>query len=154
MAITLKQRAYAGLAFMAAGVIPVLIVGSMLRPLPPSFGYLDYAVWFIATPLLITGINGALLGAGILEPRVVKGAWVAILRGMLVSVVSFVSVCVMISAWDAYTNEYTNFRQTLMLSLIVGFMVAGWQATIVGMAAGWLLYKLRGSGQEKARMAN
>ena len=149
MAITLKQRAYAGLAFMAAGLIPVLIVGSMLRPLPPSFGYFDYAVWFIAAPLLVSGINGALFGGGILEPSVVRRAWMAILRGMLVSVVSFVSVCVMISAWDAYTNEYTNFSQTLLLSLIVGFMVVGWQVTIVGMAVGWLLYKLRRSKQDQ-----
>ena len=143
MAITIKQRAYAGLAFMAAGLIPVLIVGSILRPLPSSFGYFDYAAWFIAAPLLVSGINGALFGGGILEPSVVRSAWLAILRGMLVSVVSFVSVCVMISAWDAYTNEYTNFSQTLLLSLIVGFMVVGWQLTILGMAVGWLLYKLR-----------
>jgi hypothetical protein len=149
MAITFKQRAYAGLAFMAAGLIPVLIVGSMLRPLPPSFSYFDYAVWFIAAPLLVTGINGALFGGGILEPSAVRSAWLAILRGMSVSVVSFVSVCVMISAWDAYNNEYTAFRQTLMLSLIVGFMVVGWQVTIVGMATGWLLFKLRRSGQDK-----
>lgn len=147
MAITLKQRAYAGLAFMAAGLIPVLIVGSMLRPLPSSFGYFDCAVWFIAAPLLVSGINGALFGGGILEPSVVRRAWLAMLRGMLVSVVSFASVCVMISAWDAYTNEYTNFSQTLILSLIVGFMVVGWQVTIVGMAVGWLLYKLRRSKQ-------
>ena len=152
--ITLKQRVYAGLAFVTAGLIPVLIVGSMLRPLPPSFGYFDYAVWFIGAPLFVTAINGALFGAAILEPSIVRKAWAAILRGLVVAAVSFVAVCVMISAWDTYTNEYTDFRQTLLLSLIVGFMVAGWQTTIVGMATGWLLYKLRGSGQEKARMAN
>jgi hypothetical protein len=73
------------LAFMAAGLIPVLIVGSLLRPLPPSFGYFDYAVWFIGAPLLVSGINGALFGGGILEPSVVRSAWLAILRGMLVS---------------------------------------------------------------------
>jgi len=153
MAITIKQRAYAGLAFMAAGLIPVLIVGSLLRPLPPSFGYFDYAVWFIGAPLLVSGINGALFGGGILEPSVVRSAWLAILRGMLVSVVSFVSVCVMISAWDAYTNEYTNFSQTLLLSLIVGFMVVGWQLTILGMAVGWLLYKLRRPKQGQERQS-
>ncbi len=141
MAVTLKQRAYAGIWFMAAGIVPVLTVNSLLRPIPPSFSTFEFALWFMAAPLLVIGINGALFGSGILDSSIVKRGWQAALRGLLVSVITFLSLSVILSVWDAYTNEYTNFARTLILVIVVGFLSVGWWIAIVGTFAGWLLYQ-------------
>src|SRR5580765_3864682 len=104
MTLTLKPRAFAGVWYMAAGIIPVLAVSTLLRPIPPSFDSLDFVLWFIAFPLLVIAINGALFGAGILDPSIVRKGWQAALRGLLVAVISFLSLSVIMTAWDAYTN--------------------------------------------------
>ncbi len=147
--MTLKQRTNAGMWFMAAGIIPVLHVSSLLRPLPPSFNTFEFILWFIAAPLLVAGLNGALFGACILDERIVRKSWQAVLRGLLVAVVTFLSLSVMMSVWDAYTNEYTSFARTLILVLVVGFLAVGWWVAIVGMLAGWLLYQWQKSKQGK-----
>jgi len=141
MALTLKQRAFAGVWFMAAGLVPVLGISTLLRPIPPTFNSFDFSVWFIAFPLLVIAINGALFGAGILDPGIVKRGWQAALRGLAVSVVTFLSLSVIFCVWDAYTNEYTNFIATLILVLVVGAMSIGWWAVVLGTFAGWVLYQ-------------
>jgi hypothetical protein len=97
MALTLKQCAFAGVWFMAAGVIPTLFVASLLLTTTDFEGNsfiqsprdaLDFAFWFMLIPLLLTGIIGSLLAAGILDPHKVRG-WHAALRGLLVLVTAF-----------------------------------------------------------------
>lgn len=149
MAITFKQRAYAGMWFITAGVIPVLYISSLLisfGDLPGTFGFV---LWFMVVSLLVIGIWGSLLGAGILDSEKVRSGWCAALRGLLVAVAAFLSSSVVIAAWDVSNNEYSSFVRTLILTLIVGSMVVGWLAAIVGMFAGWLLYQRQLSSRDK-----
>jgi len=145
MAITLKQRAYAGMWFMAAALIPLLfIIGNFLLVASESHT-LEVVIWFMIIPLLISGLLGSLIGAGILDPFKVTSGWHAAFRGFVISVLSFLLSSILISAWDAYNNEYTSFIGTLFMMLVIGSMVIGWLAAIVGTFAGWLLYQHRTS---------
>ena len=129
---------------MAAGIIPVLHVSSLLRPVTPSFNTFEFILRFIAVPLLVAGLNGALFDACILDERIVRRSWQAVLRGLLVAVVTFLSLSIMMSVWDAYTNEYTSFARTLILVLVVGFLAVGWWVAIVGTALPLGLMNLNG----------
>jgi len=149
MAITLKRRAYAAIWFMAAALIPLLyrIRDFLLVASEPNT--LEIVSWFVIVPLLISGVLGFLIGAAILDPYKVSSGLHAALRGLLISVLAFLLSSILISAWDSYNNEYTSFIGTLFMMLIVGSMVIGWLAAIVGSFAGWLLYQRRTSRPHK-----
>jgi hypothetical protein len=142
MAITLKRRAYAGMWFMAAGLVPFLYRLPDLLPTALSSLTLEL-VGFILVPVLVTGLIGSLLGAGILDPYKVRNGWHAAFRGFIIAALSFLLSAILISAWDVSNNEYESFVNLLFMMLIVGTMVIGWMAVIVGTFAGWLLYQLR-----------
>ena len=143
MAITLKQRAYAGLWFMAAALILMLYrIGVFLLAASESHT-LEVVIWFTIIPLLITGLLGSLIGAAILDPFKVTSGWHAALRGLIIAVLVFLISSILISVWDSYNNEYTSFIGTFLMMLIIGSMVIGWLALIVGTFAGWLLYRLK-----------
>ncbi|HVG35391.1 MAG TPA: hypothetical protein VM911_20155 [Pyrinomonadaceae bacterium] len=149
MAITLKQRAYAGMWFMAAALIPLLFIIWNFLFLASESHTLELVIWFMIAPLLISGLLGSLVGAGILNPYKVTSGWHAALRGFIISVLAFLLSSILISAWDSYNNEYTSFIGTLFMMLVVGSMVIGWLATIIGTFAGWLLYQRRTSRPHK-----
>lgn len=155
MVITIKQRADAGMWFMAAGIVPVLFVSLLFRSYPSDFSGgqnsldVEFALWFIFFPLLITGITGSLIGASILDAQKVRSGWWAALRGLLVAIVAFLLSTVLISFWVA-TDEYQSFAGTLVIMLGVGLMVVGWLVAITGVFAGWLLYQRQASRRNKA----
>jgi purine-cytosine permease-like protein len=152
MAITLKQRAYAGLWFTAAGVAPWMYrLRDFLPPVPES-DFLEFVIWFILVPALIAGLLGALLGAAILDPHKVKSIWNAAFRGFIIAVLSFLLSAVLISAQEAYTHEYESFVGILFMMLLVGGMVIGWMAVIVGTFAGLMLHQLRTSRPFKTNL--
>lgn len=153
MALTLKQCAFAGVWFMAAGVIPTLFVALILLTTTDFAGNsfiqsprdaLDFAVWFMLIPLLLTGIIGSLLAASILDPHKVRGGWHAALRGLLVLVSAFLLFSVVISLRETSENEYQTFFRTWILMLMVGSVAVGWLVVMVGIIAGWILYKQQG----------
>lgn len=150
MAITLKQRAYAGIWFMAAALIPLLFrIRDFILLAPPATHTSDVVIWLMIVPLFIAGLLGSLIGAAILDPYKVTNGWHAALRGLIISVLAFLLFSILISAWDSYNNEYTSFIRTLFMMLILGSMVIGWLAAIVGTFAGWLLYQHRTNRSHK-----
>jgi hypothetical protein len=149
MAITFKKRAYAGMWFMTAGIFPVLYISWLLFSLGEMPGTFVFVLWFMVVSLLVTGVWGSLLGAGILDSEKVRSDWRAALRGFLVAVAAFLSSSVVIAAWEVSNNEYSSFVRTLILVLGIGSMVVGWLAAIVGMFAGWLLYQRQLSSRDK-----
>lgn len=150
MAITLKQRAYAGLWFMVAGFAPWMY---RLRDfLPVESHVLEFVVWFMIFPALIAGLLGALLAAAILDPHKVRSGWNAAFRGLIIAVLSFLLSAILISAWEAYTHEYESFVSILFMMLLVGGMVIGWMAVLIGTFAGLLLYHLRTSRPFKTNL--
>ena len=154
MAITIKQRAYAGMWFMAAGIVPVLYVSSLFLSFPSGFSGeqnsldVEFALWFMIIPLLITGMMGSLFGASILDTQKVRSGWRAALRGLLVAIVAFLLSTVLISVWIA-SDEYQSFVPTLIMMFGVGLMVVGWLVAITGVFAGWLLYQRQASKRDK-----
>ena len=145
MAITLKQRAYAGLWFTVAGISPWMYrLGDFISATPEA-NVLEFVVWFMFFPALIAGLLGALLAAAILDPHKVRSAWNAAFRGLIIALLSFLLSAIMISGWEAYNNEYGSFGGTLFMMLVVGGMVIGWMALLIGAFAGLLLYQFRTS---------
>jgi hypothetical protein len=157
MAITIKQRAYAGMWFMAAGIIPVLYVTSLFRSFTDFSGNrnsldVGFAFWFMIVPLFVTGMIGSLFGASILDLRKVRSGWRAALRGLLVGVIAFLLSSIIISFWIAYTDEYQNFARTLIMMVGVGLLVVGWLVVVTGVFAGWLLYQRQAPSRDKPRL--
>lgn len=143
MALTLKQRAYAGMWFAAAGMIPVLFVSPTALSAADPYDKGEAVIWLAIVPILIAGIIGSLLGASILDPHHVRKSWQAALRGLIVAVVAFLLFSILFSAWASYTNEYQSFVQMLFMMLMVGVIAVGWMVAFVGTFAGWLLYKIQ-----------
>jgi uncharacterized membrane protein (DUF485 family) len=147
MAITLKQRAFAGLWFMAAGAFPVLSIGGSLVSGVPRDQTFEFAMWFLVVPLLVTCLTGALLGAPILDISRVKSGWRAAFQGLMVSVISYVLYAILLSAREGYFHgSFTfgeSFAQMLFYTLVVGSFIIGWLVAILGILAGWLLYVIQ-----------
>ena len=53
--MTLKQRAYAGLWFMAAGISPWIYRLGDFLPATPESNILEFIIWFMIVPALIAG---------------------------------------------------------------------------------------------------
>ena len=153
MAIKLKHRALAGLWFMVFALVPVFFVSSSFLSGPPGGRALEAVVWFLFAPLLVTGFLGALLGASILANRV-KSGWRAAFRGFLISVLAYLLYSILVSSWEGYYNHGSfsiveSFAQMLFLMLVVGSVIVGWTAVILGTVAGWLLVSYPGGFWKK-----
>jgi hypothetical protein len=150
MALILKNRAFAGVWFMAAGVIPTFFIAMLLLNTTDFAGNsfiqsrraaVEFVFWFIFIPLVLTGILGSLLAAGILDPQKLRGGWQSALRGLLVLVTAFLLFSVVISLRETSENGYQTFLRTWILMLMFGSVAVGWLVVMVGILAGWLLYK-------------
>ena len=150
MALTLKQRAVAGVWFMAAGVIPTFFIAMLLLNTTDFAGNsfiqsgratVEFVFWFIFMPLILTGILGSVLAAGILDQQKLRGGWQSALRGLLVLVTAFLLFSVVISLHETSENGYQTFLRTWILMLMFGSVAVGWLVVMVGILAGWLLHK-------------
>ena len=101
MAITVKQRAFAGFWFMVAAA---LLIVPIFNSTVPSSQFLDFFIWLLLSPLLITGLVGSLLGASILDAQRAGSGWRAALRGLSVAVISYLLYAIGLSAWDGATQ--------------------------------------------------
>lgn len=162
MALTLKTRALAGLWFIAAGVIPTFYIALLLLNTTDFAGNsfiqsrraaIEFVFWFIFIPLVLTGILGSLLAAGILDPQKLRGAWQSALRGLLVLVAAFLLFSVVISLRETSENGYQTFLRTWILMLMFGSVAVGWLVVMVGILAGWLLYKLQGGRMSQTKLS-
>jgi hypothetical protein len=162
MSLTLKNRAFAGVWFMAAGVIPTFYVALLLLNTTDFAGNsfiqsrraaIEFVFWFIFIPLVLTGILGSLLAAGILDPQKLRGAWQSALRGLLVLVTAFLLFSVVISLRETLENGYHTFLRTWILLLMFGSVAVGWLVVMVGILAGWLLYKRQGARMTQTKLS-
>jgi hypothetical protein len=153
MAITLKQRAYAGLWFMAAGSTWVLSLSSVFLSGPPPVPPVEGVLWFVTLPIVANGLIGALLGAYILDSHRVRSGWLAAFLGLMVSVLGFLCYALLVSAregyWHGSLSIEQSFVQMLFLMLLVGSLAIGWMVVMIGGVAGWLLYRIRVSRLDK-----
>jgi membrane associated rhomboid family serine protease len=75
--------------FMAAALIPLLFIIGNFLSLASESDTLELVIWFMLVPLLLSGLLGSLIGAGILDPFKVSSGWHAALRGFVISVLAF-----------------------------------------------------------------
>lgn len=151
MAITIKQRAFAGFWFMGAAALVVLpIIVPFATAAESSSESTYYLIWFVCSPLLMAGLVGFLLGGSILEARRDGSGWRAALRGLFIAVIAYLLYAVVFSAWEGYANHGAfspgeAFTQTLILVLMWGAILFGWVVAIVGALAGWFLHFISGA---------
>lgn len=135
---------------MAAGVIPAFFFAMLLLNTTDFAGNsfiqsrraaVEFVFWFIFIPVGLTGVLGSLIAAGILDPQKLRGGWQSALRGLLVLVTAFLLFSVVISLRE------TTFLRTWFLLLVFGSVAVGWLIVMVGILAGWLLYKRRRMSQ-------
>ncbi|MCU1264079.1 MAG: hypothetical protein JWM21_397 [Acidobacteria bacterium] len=136
---------------MAAGAIPVSWVIRTFLPAKPPYQTSDFVIWFVLVPLLVTGFFGSLLGGGILDSSRKRSLWEAALRGLSVAVLAYLSSAILISIWEANTNQYGRFIEMLFMILLVGSMAIGWLIVVVGVMAGLLLFQLAEYLEKKSR---
>lgn len=155
MAVTIKQRVSAGLWFMAASAVLIVPIFGPFISAEESHHFLDYFLWFLLCPLLITGLVGSLLGARILDAQRTNSWWRVALRGLFVAEISYLLYAVVLSAWGGYTNHgaFTPaeaFTRMLTMVLIWGAIFFGWVAAIIGALAGWLLHFISSSWKKRS----
>ena len=156
MAITIKQRAFAGLWFMAAAALliaPIILPFAMSAEASPHS--LDYFIWFLLSPLLITGLVGSLLGASILDTQSTRSWWRAALRGLLIAVIAYLLYAVVLSMWEGYANHGAfspgeAFTRMLLVVLMWGAIFFGWVVAAIGAFAGWLLHIISASWEKRS----
>jgi hypothetical protein len=150
MAITIKQRAFAGFWFMVAAV---LLIVPIFNSTVPSSQFLDFFIWLLLSPLLITGLVGSLLGASIPDVQRARSGWRAALRGLSVGVISYLLYAIGLSAWEGANHGSLSFReafaQMFFWSMAFGVLF-GWVAALIGAFAGWLLHLMSASLEKRS----
>jgi hypothetical protein len=151
MAITIKQRAFAGLWFMVAAA---LLIVPIFNSTVASSQFLDFFIWLLLSPLLISGLVGSLLGASILDAQRARSWWRAALRGLSVAVISYLLYAIGLSAWEGYANHggfsFSEAFTRMLWILVVFGAIFGWVVAIYGAFAGWMLHLMSASLEKRS----
>ena len=151
MAIPLKQRALAGLWFMAAATLIVLPIAPTVVPFHSES--VAFVIWMLLSPLLVSGLVGSLLGASILDAQKVRSGWRAALRGLLVSVMAYLLFAILFSIWEGANHLSLSFReafaQMFFWIMAAGVIFFGWVVAIVGALAGWILHLIAAAREKR-----
>lgn len=143
------QGFYAGLWFMFAGGIPgaCLLLYEFARLDRDPQATIPFLLFlYIIIPSFLAAISGFFLGADILNPKKVKGAWHAAVRGLCVSLLAWLAFVPILSA-VAGSSLNMSFLHRLSLVLLFGSVIIGWLVALVGIATGLLLYRFRKAHQ-------
>jgi hypothetical protein len=114
-----------------------------------------FLLLFVGTPVLIAGISGFLLGHSILDPGEIRTSGQAMLRGLMIALLSyllfFIASALILAVKD---NNGPGFLIGWVVIFLYGFLYVGWLIAIVGVVGGWLLYlyRLKKSDNQEPRM--
>jgi hypothetical protein len=141
----LSRRLLAGIWFAVMGAIPVafyfLISDQDYRP---RFSVAFTLLLFVGIPILMAGLSGFALGYTILEAKEVKSLGQAMVRGLMVSLLSYFFFFIASSLILAVSNNAEpSFIIGWTIFFFYGFLLAGWLIAIMGMVGGCLLYLYR-----------
>jgi hypothetical protein len=140
----LRRRLLAGIWFAIAGAIPVVIYFSFLWEGDRTHFNAVTILLAIGTPVLMAGISGFSLGYGILDPGEIKSTGQAMVRGLLVALLSylffFIASALILAVMN---NDESGFIIAWAVIFLYGFLYVGWLITMVGLVAGLLLYQYR-----------
>ncbi len=130
----------AGVWFGIAAVIPVayylLRFGDAGLPI---FG--GSVALTAAAPIALAIVCGALFGSAILEPAETKTPFAAALRGLLVSLLSFLLLFTIPAIITLVTSpDFLGTALGFGVFFLYGLFIVGWLVAAVGAIAGWLLY--------------
>ena len=145
---------FAGMWFSAASCVPVIFT-HLTSPNP----HISFTVilLYVLIPISIAFIFGVTLGSDILNPNKVRTAKEAMIKGLNVSLLSYVVFVLLFALYfgiyqtifDRNPHEFltVDFAKNLLFGLVIvvffGTIVVGWLVLIVGTLAGWLLFKCR-----------
>lgn len=139
----LARRVFASVWFAFLAVIPVafyfLVLWRKTEQQDATFFWV-----YIGAPILLAGICGGLLGASILDPAKVKTPGEAMLRGFMVSLLSYVlfSIPLFLGVVKVAKDTAQVLPGWIMI-FFTGLVVVGWLIALVGVAGGALLYFYR-----------
>lgn len=141
----LTRRLLAGVWFAVAGAIPVayyfLVSGQDYRP---RFSVAFTLLLFIGVPILTAGLSGFALGYTILDPGEVKSVAQAMVRGLMVSLLSYLFFFMVSSLiLTVNNNGEPGFIIGWAVFFLYGFILVGWLIAIMGLVGGWLLFLFR-----------
>lgn len=133
----------AGVWFGVAAVIPVAYY--LLRFSDtglPIFG--GSVILTAVVPVVIAAVCGALLGSTILEPAEVKNAFQAVMRGVMVSLLSFLLLFTIPALISLVASpDIAGTALAFGIFFLYGLFIVGWLVATVGAISGWLLYLVR-----------
>jgi hypothetical protein len=143
-----SHRFISSIAFMIAGSISGLSV--ILYDLASTQNFHDLQtkkLWIVILYLIVPGSLassfGFIIGGDILDSNKVKTSWQAGVRGLYVSVASWlVYAVVMTFVVESYPNN-SSFVGTFILILLFGSALIGWWVAVLGIVTGLLLYRIR-----------
>jgi hypothetical protein len=140
----LTRRSLAGIWFALAGAIPVVFYFLLMWEGGRNRFDVDLLLLFVGTPVLIAGICGFLLGYSILDPGEIKTSGQAMMRGLLVALLSYLLFFITSALIVAVrNNNEPGFLIGWVVVFIYGFLYVGWLIAVVGVVGGWLLYLYR-----------
>jgi hypothetical protein len=128
--------------FAIAAVIPVAYYFLRFSNGPLLFA--DSPALSAGTPILIASLCGLLLGSSILNADDVRTAGQAIMRGLIVALLSYLLLFTVSALILAFNNDdLAGLVVTWAIIFLMGLLIVGWLIAIIGAIAGWLLYLYR-----------
>lgn len=144
-----KPRTFAGTWFANAASIPAGIFVLIVTLNAPNIGGFNNGVAFlaIAVPVIIAWVIGYYFGSKILDESSVFTSGRASAIGLGVAAISFVLyialVSFIIAVADSGRDPVSRFFASFFLILFFGSILVGWFVALVGLTAGYSLYRYR-----------
>ena len=140
----LTRRLLAGVWFALAGIIPVAFYFLVLWQGDRRRLSVASIILFGGVPILMAGISGFALGYTILDSSEVKNLGQAMVRGLMVALLSYLLFFLASGLILAVSNNNEpGFIVFWAIFFFYGFIFVGWLIAIMGLVGGWLLYLYR-----------
>jgi hypothetical protein len=144
----LLPRLIAAAWFAGAACIPIIfffgVIGRMFFFGPSAAADLMVASTYILLPISMAAFLGFSVGSRILNDRIVKRGWSAVIHGALVAILSYFgfilgyAAIVSLATFRAPLDVISSFLRVFFL----GAVLVGWLIVLAGAFSGWLLFRV------------
>ena len=108
----------------------------------PQMGFATNLFLYVVIPSLLAGISAFFIGADLLNSAKVRTAWQAAIRGLYVSIPTWLAF-VLILSFVMTKSPNESFFNAFVYVLLLFSIAVGWLFAAVGIITGLLLYKSR-----------
>jgi ankyrin repeat protein len=134
--------------FACAACIPIIfffgVIGRVFFFGPSAATDPMVASTYILLPISMAAFLGFSVGSRILNDRIVKRGWSAVIHGALVAILSYFGFIFGYAAivWLATFREPLDIISSFLRVFFLGAVLVGWLIVLAGAFSGWLLFRV------------